>query len=111
MGYTDCIFLYPILIFNDLFQIEFPQTKTSFIPHARNDFISTDITEGKSSILSKLVQSIHNVRHVDVTWFRQYFFLCLEDFVNPLLKVMVIVSLFLLLILLFRLLLYELWCR
>ncbi len=52
-----------------VFQFELPQPKTSPISHARNDFISTDITEGKSSVL-KLVQDMHNV--IDETWFTLY---------------------------------------
>ncbi len=70
MGYSDC--MYPIMIWRvyvNTFQIELPQPKTSPIPHARNDFISTDITEGKSSVL-KLVQGMLYV--IDEIWFTLY---------------------------------------
>ncbi len=70
----------------------------SLIPYAQNDFISTDITEGKSSILSKLVHNAY-VYVFDVTWFShsQYNGILWENLVMPLLKVLkfVIVSVFL----------------
>ncbi len=71
MGYSDCMCLYPIMIWKVhyyiySFQIELPQPKTSPIPYVQNDFIPTDITEGKSSILKHV---IHNIRPA---WFSQY---------------------------------------
>ncbi len=91
--------IYPIMIWRVYIKalysshiiIKLPQPKTSPIPHAQNDFISTDITEGKSSIL-KLVQGMRNVK----TWFTLYITLdrygilhIIVSMINTILRVLV----------------------